>query len=183
MPCINSDVIIQLCIQIHLTKSDDWIKTMIRQIWKDYIPYTSDDIEKWWQDSLTKIYDLKKLLWMNVKLVHAFDIWPAGCWSSLDINLFSLFLVGCRSRALCKKYFSWQHHLPVSIIFVIIVIIIIVVIVKSFLGWEIICLTGAVGCERRDKVLRIANCLLRRSEQEQCSAVHTNAVNKCSVNI
>ena len=126
---------------------------------------------RWWLDNLTEVYDLKKLLQINVKIVHAFDIWPAGTWLFLDINLFSLFLIGCRSRALCKKYFSWQDHLAVSIFVVIIIIIIVVtvviIIINSILGWEIIWLTGAVGCERKDKVVRIANCLLRRSEQAQ----------------
>ena len=131
---------------------------------------------------------------------NAFTIWPAGCWLFLDINLFPLLLLGCRSRALCRKYFSRQDHLALSIFFttiiivtiivitvidviiaiftviiiiiIVIVIIIIVIIVinaiviiNSSIGSEMICLTGAVGFERRDKVVRIANCLLRRSEQ------------------
>ena len=55
--------------------------------------------------------------------------------------------------------------------FITIVVFIFIFIIIEILGREIICLRGAVVGEGRDEVVRIANCLLRRSEQltVQCS--------------
>ena len=59
----------------------------------------------------------------------------------------------------------------VVVIFTFITIVVFIFIIIEILGREIICLRGAVVGEGRDEVVRIANCLLRRSEQPtvQCS--------------